>query len=67
MECYNRESYIYRIEVKNENGSLTGTIGIPRIQGGVETHCEELFPRIVDERQEIITSADLIIYLLDII
>lgn len=25
---------------------VTGTRGIPLIQGGVETHCEELFPRI---------------------
>jgi glycosyltransferase involved in cell wall biosynthesis len=25
---------------------VTGTRGIPNIQGGVETHCEELFPRI---------------------
>lgn len=27
--------------------SVLGTRGIPNIQGGVETHCEELFPRIV--------------------
>lgn len=27
---------------------VTGTRGIPNIMGGVETHCEELFPRIVD-------------------
>ncbi len=26
---------------------VTGTRGIPGIQGGVETHCEELFPRLV--------------------
>jgi glycosyltransferase involved in cell wall biosynthesis len=26
---------------------VTGTRGIPDIQGGVETHCEELFPRMV--------------------
>ena len=26
---------------------ITGTRGIPNIMGGVETHCEELFPRIV--------------------
>ena len=25
---------------------VTGTRGIPNILGGVETHCEELFPRI---------------------
>lgn len=33
---------------------VTGTRGIPGIQGGVETHCEELFPRIADEKHEII-------------
>lgn len=26
---------------------VTGTRGVPDIMGGVETHCEELFPRIV--------------------
>ena len=26
---------------------VTGTRGIPNIMGGVETHCEELFPRMV--------------------
>lgn len=26
---------------------VTGTRGIPHIMGGVETHCEELFPRLV--------------------
>lgn len=25
---------------------VTGTRGIPNIMGGVETHCEELFPRM---------------------
>lgn len=25
---------------------VVGTRGIPNIMGGVETHCEELFPRI---------------------
>ena len=25
---------------------VTGTRGIPNIMGGVETHCEELFPRV---------------------
>lgn len=33
---------------------VTGTRGIPGIQGGVETHCEELFPRIADKQYEII-------------
>lgn len=28
---------------------VIGTRGIPDIMGGVETHCEELFPRIVDK------------------
>ena len=36
--------------------AVTGTRGIPRIQGGVETHCEELFPRIAAY------SADITIY-----
>lgn len=27
---------------------VTGTRGIPKIMGGVETHCEELFPRIAE-------------------
>ena len=27
---------------------VTGTRGIPDIMGGVETHCEELFPRIAE-------------------
>jgi len=27
---------------------VAGTRGIPNIQGGVETHCEELYPRLVD-------------------
>lgn len=27
---------------------VIGTRGIPDIMGGVETHCEELFPRIAD-------------------
>ncbi len=26
---------------------VVGLRGFPNIQGGVETHCEELFPRIV--------------------
>lgn len=33
---------------------VTGTRGIPGIQGGIETHCEELFSRVADERHEII-------------
>lgn len=28
---------------------VTGTRGIPNIMGGVETHCEELFPRIAEK------------------
>ena len=28
---------------------VTGTRGIPDIQGGVETHCQELFPLIAAE------------------
>lgn len=33
---------------------VTGFRGIPGIQGGVETHCEALFPRIVDDNHEVI-------------
>ena len=32
---------------------VTGTRGIPNIMGGVETHCEELFPRIVAKGYDI--------------
>lgn len=32
---------------------VTGTRGIPNIMGGVETHCEELFPRITQMGHEI--------------
>lgn len=32
---------------------VTGTRGIPNILGGVETHCEELFPRIVQKGVDI--------------
>jgi glycosyltransferase involved in cell wall biosynthesis len=32
---------------------VTGTRGIPDIMGGVETHCEELFPRIVGHGDEV--------------
>lgn len=32
---------------------VTGTRGIPNILGGVETHCEELFPRIVANNDDI--------------
>lgn len=28
---------------------VTGTRGIPNVMGGVETHCEELFPRLVEK------------------
>ena len=32
---------------------VTGTRGIPNIPGGVETHCEELFPRIAEKGYDI--------------
>lgn len=32
---------------------VTGTRGIPDIMGGVETHCEGLFPRIVERGDEV--------------
>lgn len=33
---------------------VLGTRGIPGIPGGIEKHCEELFPRIVDRGHEVI-------------
>ena len=33
---------------------VTGTRGIPGILGGVETHCEELYPRLVEMGHEVI-------------
>lgn len=32
---------------------VTGTRGIPNVMGGVETHCEELFPRIAARGYEV--------------
>ena len=32
---------------------VIGTRGIPEIQGGVETHCQELFPRIAAMGHEV--------------
>lgn len=32
---------------------VTGTRGIPNIMGGVETHCEELFPRMVERGYDV--------------
>lgn len=32
---------------------VTGTRGIPNIMGGVETHCEELFPRLAEKGYDI--------------
>ena len=32
---------------------VTGTRGIPNIMGGVETHCEELFPRIASKGYDV--------------
>lgn len=32
---------------------VVGTRGIPEIQGGVETHCQELYPRIVERGHQV--------------
>ena len=32
---------------------VTGTRGIPDVMGGVETHCEELFPRIAEKGEDV--------------
>ena len=54
MEYINRKTHPNRIERQKMKIIVTGTRGIPGIQGGVETHCEELFPRIADEKHEVI-------------
>lgn len=45
-------------EMKKGTGPMKvvviGTRGIPRIQGGVETHCEELYPRLVEKGCEVV-------------
>ncbi len=33
---------------------VTGTRGIPNIQGGIETHCEELYPRLASLNYDVI-------------
>ena len=33
---------------------VVGLRGFPNIQGGIETHCEELYPRIVQLGEEVI-------------
>ena len=33
---------------------VTGLRGFPNVQGGIETHCEELYPRIVNLGHEVI-------------
>ncbi len=35
---------------------VTGTRGFPGVQGGVETHCEELYPRIAAMGHEVIVT-----------
>lgn len=42
---WQRYSFIFQI-IHFMKIVVTGTRGIPNIMGGVETHCEELFPRI---------------------
>lgn len=46
-----REVFDYRTRILCTNSMkifVTGTRGIPDILGGVETHCQELFPRIAE-------------------
>lgn len=33
---------------------VTGTRGIPNLQGGIETHCEELYPRLVSLNYDVV-------------
>lgn len=39
--------------IENIKIAVTGTRGIPNILGGVETHCEELYPRLSDKGLDI--------------
>jgi glycosyltransferase involved in cell wall biosynthesis len=32
---------------------VTGTRGIPNVMGGVETHCEELYPRVINHNYKV--------------
>ena len=36
--------------------TVTGTRGIPDIQGGVETHCQELMPRLATLGHDIVVT-----------
>jgi glycosyltransferase involved in cell wall biosynthesis len=44
---------------------VTGTRGIPGIQGGVETHCEELYPKMIGINHEDITLIGRSAYITD--
>lgn len=46
MQSMNRRYFCILKNSDNMKIVVTGTRGIPNIMGGVETHCEELFPRI---------------------
>ena len=39
--------------IKRKKIVVAGTRGVPNIMGGVETHCEELFPRLVENGYDV--------------
>lgn len=63
-----RKSYYFRIKNQDENPlnykcslknsrlkiAVLGTRGFPRVQGGVEAHCEHLYPRLAGKGCEVI-------------
>ena len=46
--------------MKSESGmrvAVIGTRGIPNVQGGIETHCQHLFPRLAEKGFEVTVFA----------
>ena len=55
MQCiaFSWKRIFFNIKVLYMKIVVTGTRGIPNIMGGVETHCEELFPRIAERGMDV--------------
>lgn len=53
---YNLQSPDSKIKAKNSKPKVCvlGTRGFPNVQGGIETHCENLYPRLVEKGCEVI-------------
>ena len=43
---------------------VTGTRGIPDILGGVETHCEELYPRLANNKYTLLYDVAVILLII---